>query len=369
MKRNIKRLFTLLCFVVLTLMVGYWLYKYLIEDKDVAVVDYLSLEEAKDVAFPVPTICFQNPFVEDRLKEIGDQNDASSYLSFLSGRSLGNDLAVIDYKAVTLNMSDYFMDATEQWFNDSDTTIKSSLELQHEHIFSGFDMKYEFVKCFTVLADLSNHRHVQRFHIFYNMRGLLNDWNVSSKNSKLNLGLEFKIHYPGQFFLGEDPDYGEDSVGYELNTNSGYEFIIKELEIIQSRSNRRKKCTHETFEYDNIQMLDFISKQGCRYPYSIMNQSLPLCNPNDKMIQSRLTYGKVKSNVGPKPCHRISKIRYEMKQYKLDQFIIFIKYPEEIKVITLSKEVDIHSLIGNVGGYIGLSLGNIITLFDFVCIF
>ena len=62
MKRNIKRLFTLLCFVVLILMVGYWFYKYLIEDKDVAVVDYLSLEEAKDVAFPVPTICFQNPF-------------------------------------------------------------------------------------------------------------------------------------------------------------------------------------------------------------------------------------------------------------------------------------------------------------------
>ena len=40
-------------------------------------------------------------------------------------------------------------------------------------------------------------------------------------------------------------------------------------------------------------------------------------------------------------------------------FTVFMKYPEEIKMITQSKEVDIHSLIGNVGGYIGSFLGKI----------
>ncbi len=34
-----------------------------------------------------------------------------------------------------------------------------------------------------------------------------------------------------------------------------------------------------------------------------------------------------------------------------------IKYPEEIKIITQTKEVDVHSLIGNIGGYIVLFLG------------
>ena len=34
-------------------------------------------------------------------------------------------------------------------------------------------------------------------------------------------------------------------------------------------------------------------------------------------------------------------------------------YPREVRIITQSKEVDIHSLIGNVGGYLGLFLGKL----------
>ena len=39
-----------------------------------------------------------------------------------------------------------------------------------------------------------------------------------------------------------------------------------------------------------------------------------------------------------------------------------IFYPEEVKIITQSKDVDVHSLIGNIGGYLGLFLG---TSFNF----
>ena len=34
-----------------------------------------------------------------------------------------------------------------------------------------------------------------------------------------------------------------------------------------------------------------------------------------------------------------------------------INYPEEVKTITQSQDVDVHSLIGNIGGYLGLFLG------------
>ena len=39
-------------------------------------------------------------------------------------------------------------------------------------------------------------------------------------------------------------------------------------------------------------------------------------------------------------------------------FKIRMEYPDEIKTISQVKEVDIHSLIGNIGGYLGLFLGN-----------
>ena len=41
MRKIIKRLFTLLCCVILTFMVGYWLFKYQIEDKDIAGINKL----------------------------------------------------------------------------------------------------------------------------------------------------------------------------------------------------------------------------------------------------------------------------------------------------------------------------------------
>ena len=36
---------------------------------------------------------------------------------------------------------------------------------------------------------------------------------------------------------------------------------------------------------------------------------------------------------------------------------IDITYPEYARIITQSKDVDIHALIGNIGGYVGLFLG------------
>ena len=47
-------------------------------------------------------------------------------------------------------------------------------------------------------------------------------------------------------------------------------------------------------------------------------------------------------------------------------WIFLITYHNHwMKIIEQSKEVDIHSLIGNIGGYVGLFLGNIISsLYD-----
>ena len=129
MRQGFKHCFVVLCSTVLVFMVGYWFYKFQIEDKDVAVVDYLALEEAENVEFPVLTICFRNPWIEERLKEY-DSDINGSYLTYLRGIDLVNKNANIDYDIVTLKMSDYFMGADEKWLNDSDTTVKSTLSFR-----------------------------------------------------------------------------------------------------------------------------------------------------------------------------------------------------------------------------------------------
>ena len=62
-------------------------------------------------------------------------------------------------------------------------------------------------------------------------------------------------------------------------------------------------------------------------------------------------------------CTRLSKISSKIKSTNrgnkdADDWYLTVLYPEEVKLITQSKEVDVHALIGNIGGYIGLFLGN-----------
>ena len=67
------------------------------------------------------------------------------------------------------------------------------------------------------------------------------------------------------------------------------------------------------------------------------------------------------SNLGLLPCQVMPKIEFSYGEdhYWMNNsyFGIGISYPERVKIIVQSQAVDFHSLIGNVGGYIGLFLG------------
>ena len=81
-----------------------------------------------------------------------------------------------------------------------------------------------------------------------------------------------------------------------------------------------------------------------------------------KTTNSKLDYSATETLRIPKACKRILKMRptfnnlySDSKRYKTLSFTIV--YPKEVKIISQSKEVDLHALIGNIGGYFGLFLG------------
>ena len=49
-------------------MVGYWFYKYEVEDRDIGVVDYVPLEDADEIKFPDASICIHYPYLQKNLK-------------------------------------------------------------------------------------------------------------------------------------------------------------------------------------------------------------------------------------------------------------------------------------------------------------
>ena len=65
-------------------MVIFWVCKYRV-DRDIGVVDYVLLEEAWDIKFPVVSLCFHNPFIDEKLIEFDPEATRSSYIEYLKG--------------------------------------------------------------------------------------------------------------------------------------------------------------------------------------------------------------------------------------------------------------------------------------------
>ena len=100
---------------------------------------------------------------------------------------------------------------------------------------------------------------------------------------------------------------------------------------------------------------------GCRPPYLAIGTETPKCDTVKRLNESRFQYERAREMDYPKDCKRMSGIRTSSVGgilKSLDKKWRFgISYPDEVKIITQSKEVDIHTLIGNIGGYFGLFLG------------
>ena len=427
----------------------YWLYKYKVEDRDVAVLDLLSLEEAKDVDFPVPTICLEHPFKEKVLKE---KHSISSmkYLNHLEGTSFEDSMKNIDFEDVTLDLGDYFIDVSEKWKNDTDTFIESNIDVVHETIFNGFNVKNKFIKCFSIQMDLSHHRYIKSIGLHYNRTRLMADWNSNrieeganqimlmtdgnsdameedgnrtklmadwnaieedDPNGPLNDQFEnstneaydwngsqklqndhdyneehetnnneyqqlgqtwkgqfgIKLHKQGQFLIGDEPEFSSEYLFDGISRSN--EFWIQDFETIRRRNTNDHRCLRNKTTYDQAILKKHLLQKRCRPPYLNVDESFPLCNSYVEMDFAKLTYGKTKTIDYLKPCSRISKLNMKHEPIDLEndqrandkKWDIYIIFPEEVKTIIQFKEVDIHSLIGNVGGYLGLLTGYAVT--------
>ena len=343
-------------------MIGYWAYKYEIDDRDIGVVDYISLQASPNIKFPVLTVCFTNPIIEDNLNHTSNNSiDVATYIKYLKGEVWSKELERVNFRNVTLDLNDYFVSALEEWSNSS-TMRESSLSLHHRNSFSGFFRDF-FIRCFTIDIDVENNRYIKNILLHYNRTRLLDDWSDIVEVSQTINGSKWeyykKVHYPGQFLLGDDPLLS--NAYLDNDPFLSFDAWITDVEILERRNSRHKKCSKSSKTFDDFILQAHLAKHGCRPPYLDMSNEYPLCNSAEKIKASKFLYSTAKHMDYPKECVRMPKVKFEGPEHKLGDWEndcqVFIGYPEEIKYITQSKEVDIHSLIGNCGGYLGLFLG------------
>ena len=115
--------FKILCVAATIAMIGFWCYNYSL-DLDLCLVDYRSYSSTQDSARPVMSLCFQDPFLEEKMSEYGVNK--SLYLRYLRG-DLGNqNMSTINYDNISISLKDYSQPYTVHWNNGSSIKYKPS---------------------------------------------------------------------------------------------------------------------------------------------------------------------------------------------------------------------------------------------------
>ena len=360
---GIRTLFQGLCYFVATLMVSYWVYRFWIEDADVITIDYKGFETIDDAELPVLSICFENPFLDKKLKEINADINQTSYLSYLKGDIFDEKFNDISYENVTLNLSDFLLGTDIVWKNgslvgnsglgDLDNSADTSSAIRLDVTFNGFWFR-SFVKCFGVQLVDKYKEEVYYISQFYKQNEFLDGFNRSSGN-----GLIIILHYPKQFLHAKTiKEFWGDRT---TKTDYGYRFTITDQEIFKRRNKRRESCMNNWKHYDDEVLEQHIKHYGCRAPYHANFKQFPLCSTKQQIKESIYEVSFLQTQYSTMPCQSMSRVDFVFSDDDFGgngtEFVLEISYPYQLKIITQSKAVDIHTLIGNIGGYIGLFIG------------
>ena len=355
-----KLCFTIVCTITVAFMMGYWFYKYEVEDRDIGVVDYAKLEDAEDIKFPDVSICIGYPFHRKNLKAINSSIFSWDYQEYLAGELYDKMYEEIDYANVTLDLNQYFKSGAVSWQDGTSKSITSD-GINYINTFNGFHtIGTRFLKCFTMILNVEEPRRVKEIMVDFDKR--------KTKSDRID-ELYIIVHYPSQFFLLNSIEMRKVPIGYQVAFTT---LSLEKLEILKQRNSRHRKCFKDIDNYDKAIVDEVLHKTGCRPPYLQSHQSYPKCKTQKDIKNGTIDILARKRVQIPNACLRISEVRQNFENANSNSsrytptnsptWTFVIAYPEEVKIITQSKDVDVHSLIGNIGGYLGLFLGDITIL-------
>ena len=130
---------------------------------------------------------------------------------------------------------------------------------------------------------------------------------------------------------------------------------------IQRHRMNRRNCVENWKKYDNIIMATHLRRVGCKTPDQIANDTLSVCNTKEKMKAARHHLNRLSL----RPCREIVSIDYDMgesesatgKPWKNWISFVFRILNPSFTVTRQRKDVDLQTLIGYIGGYIGIFTG------------
>ena len=344
------------CSLAVILMVGYWMYKYY-QDEDLCLVDYKPIQDVEEESLPVLSLCFYNPFEEDKLKQLDPKFNASYYVEHLKGSVFEEKFKHARHENLEFDLTKYrtafrvaWRNGTKQVFMDDD----AQPIVHFSKTFNGF-FYGSFMSCYG-LGINDTYKYEIGFAVVYFGRNV----NLDRKLIDSPYAPFTFIHYPNQF-LHTPINVNNLKIDTNRTVNSVIYHIVNSIEILKRRSKRGEPCQSGYANFDKYMIERHIDNVKCRPPYLMEHKNYPICSTQEELARSKFGL-EIRFKKGyVKPCLGMSKVdfQYSTDSSELNEswFGLGIVYPEQMKIISQSQAVDFHSLVGNIGGYIGLFLG------------
>ena len=362
--------FTLLCVLITTVLVCWCIYEFSL-DEDETMVSFKTFHDTKVDVHPLVSICISDPYETTELKKYNKKITSNNYSDFLAGNIWDAEMLKIHYPSVVLKPIKYVLGYEITYKNTTTSRFQLS-PIDQENgkiaILPNTRLSLYNMVCFGIDIPLKGVLAISimiRADIFQGKTRPI----FTSQITKTR-GLLILLHYPNQslrskWWINHWQNRG-------VNATKSYMIAIRigEMEVVYRRNKSQQRCKDGLPDYDYEIIQDVANSVGCKPPYVASYDNLSVCSYQGQM---RLFTEKIKNHFSEDnymhlPCRGIERINYatkesDMKQTTPPYFVITYKNADlTYKEIRVKQAYTAQSLVGNVGGFIGLFLGYAIVM-------
>ena len=359
------------------------------KNEDRSLVEYRTFHDTKKDIYPSISICFYGPGIYDckKLNETYGVEHAEEYMKFLKGDVWEDRMVGVKYDEVTLDVEDRIesivvwgmhFKVLYGWAKINENTENLVKYLHSVYNFTNsfpLQTTYRLAegKCFSLDLTVENLPHIEG--------QLINSVGIGFRNIGIpGVAIQYMLSYPGQILRGFVID---SEVTWNLQITSGHIknkfFLIDIIDVFRKRDKADEPCNanwDQMKQSDQKIMHDIIEMADCTPPHWNISTDYPICNSKDKMKNATIETSPFK-HASPsflkafeQPCDGIQAAtlnsllepRKNLSSFHSDNgsdsaSVTFHFKNERYKEIKYTKAFDLPSLVGEVGGYIGLLLG------------
>ena len=385
-KVTFYRIIHVICVLVTLALVIRCIYNYQ-QDEDTSQVEYKTFHAKNGYIYPSFSICFKEPIIYPKVKkQVGDKlGKRNRYQKFLDGSLRDKEFLKIDYDDVTTNLSEHLTefrvelqtnkflywnmlndkntnnfdlakvlqkDVTGKYTEESTKELKSTTNPPKLYVSSRSPLE----KCFAIDMPFIPQEPIVILRlkfdqaIFHNSHGRI-------KPNKKQFYVVF--HYPEERILNSFTAQSTWISSFNKSDNYVRSIYVGYVEVLKRRNKANYPCHASRSDEHAIERA--VKEIGCRPRYIKLEGHEKVCTSAENTTAFENELHKKESCHQKTPACESIKSMYdwykEMDRPKRGRRKVSLNFyfvDDYFKVITYLKAYSTESLIGNIGGYIGM---------------